>query len=49
MKWFTLKIIFILTLVLLVSNSPSESAPHDSWSIQKVMAPFPQDTTTHIA
>ncbi|MBT5549126.1 MAG: hypothetical protein HOJ79_01480 [Nitrospina sp.] len=42
MKWFTLKIIFLLTLALFVNYSLSEGA--QTIGIQKIMAPFPQDT-----
>jgi hypothetical protein len=44
MKWFTLKIIFLLTLALFVNYSLSEGAPRQTMGIQKIMAPFPQDT-----
>jgi predicted phosphodiesterase len=40
MKWFAIKIIFLLSLALFVNHSIGEGNP----SIQKVMAPFPQDT-----
>ncbi len=46
MKWFTLKIAFLAILALFVNSSIGEGA---GWSIQKVMAPFPQDSTTHLA
>jgi hypothetical protein len=49
MKWFTVKIIFLLTLALFVNYSLSESTPQQSIEIQKVMAPFPQNTTTRLA
>ncbi len=48
MKWFTVKIVFLLTLALFVDYSLSESAPNKTTGIQKVMAPFPQDTVTRI-
>ncbi|MZH42485.1 MAG: hypothetical protein F3740_11895 [Nitrospinae bacterium] len=48
MRWFTLKIIFLLTLALFVNYSLGESAPNESWNIQKVMAPFPKETITRI-
>ncbi|MBC8288223.1 MAG: metallophosphoesterase [Nitrospinae bacterium] len=49
MKWFTVKIIFLLTLALFVNYSLSESAPRKTTrGIQKVMAPFPQGTVTRI-
>ncbi|MBT5469616.1 MAG: hypothetical protein HOK41_03345 [Nitrospina sp.] len=44
MKWFAMKIIFLLSLALFVSYSIGEG----NSSIQKVMAPFPQDTSTRI-
>lgn len=51
MKWFTLKIIFLFTLAIFVDYSIGEGAPRSTadWSVQKVMAPFPQSTTTRIA
>lgn len=48
MKWFTLKIIFLLALALFVNYSLSESAPTQGWKIEKVMAPFPKETVTRI-
>ncbi len=48
MKWFTVKIIFLLTLALFVNYSLSESAPNKTTGIQKVMAPFPKETVTRI-
>jgi hypothetical protein len=42
MKWFTLKIVFLLALALFVNYSLGEGAP--PMGIQKIMAPFPQDT-----
>ena len=44
MKWFALKIIFLLTLALFVNYSLSEGAKITG--IQNVMAPFPQSSTT---
>lgn len=46
MKWFTLKIIFLLTLAMFVNYSLGESAPRSetNWRVQKIMAPFPQGT-----
>lgn len=51
MKWFTIKIIFLAGLAFFVNNSLSEGAPPSTteWHIQKVMAPFPQDTVTRLA
>lgn len=51
MKWFTLKIIFLVALSLFVNYSLGESAPRLSAekSIQKIVAPLPQSTTTRIA
>ncbi|MBT3366653.1 MAG: hypothetical protein HN472_03605 [Nitrospina sp.] len=51
MKWFALKIIFLSALAMFVSYSLGEGAPRSetNWRIQKVMAPFPQDTTMRIA
>ena len=51
MKWFVLQIIFILALALFVNYSIGESGPRPAtgWSVQNVMAPFPQSTTTRIA
>ena len=46
MKWFTVKIIFLMTLALFVNYSLSEGAP--PVDIQKIMAPFPKDTVTRI-
>lgn len=42
MKWFAIKIIFLLSLVMFVSYSLGEGG------VLKVMAPFPQDTLTRI-
>jgi hypothetical protein len=49
MKWFTLKIIFLLTLALFVNYSLSEGTERKTTGIRKIMAPFPQSTTTRIA
>jgi hypothetical protein len=51
MKWFTMKIIFLLALAMFVSYSLGEGAPRLSSGVgfQNVMAPFPQDITTRIA
>ncbi len=51
MKWFAIKIIFLLSLALFVSYSIGEGTqrPATDWGIQNVMAPFPQDTTTRVA
>ncbi len=49
MKWFAVKIIFLLILALFVNYSLSEGAPRKATGIQKVMASFPQNTTTRIA
>ena len=51
MKWFVLQIIFILALALFVNYSIGESGPRPAtgWSVQNIMAPFPQSTTTRIA
>ncbi|MZH03209.1 MAG: hypothetical protein F3745_07410, partial [Nitrospinae bacterium] len=49
MKWFTVKIIFLMTLALFVNYSLSEGVPPKSVGIQKVMAPFPKDTVTRIS
>ncbi len=43
MKWFAIKIIFLLSLAMFVSYSIGEGT-----DIQKVLAPFPQDTSTRI-
>lgn len=48
MKWFTVKIIFLLTLALFVNYSLSESAQKKTTEIHKIMAPFPQGTVTRI-
>ena len=48
MKWFTFKIAFLLTLVLFVNYSLSEGTERNVPGIQKIMAPFPQATTTRI-
>ena len=42
------KIIFLLTLALFVNYSISVPSPATGWSVQNIMAPFPQDTTTRI-
>lgn len=47
MKWFTIKIIFLSTLALFVNYSLSEGT--ETTRIQKIMAPFPQSTSTRIA
>ncbi|MBT5028123.1 MAG: hypothetical protein HOM97_07000 [Nitrospina sp.] len=44
MKWFAIKIIFLLSLALFVNHSIGEG----NSGIQKIMAPFPQDTSTRI-
>lgn len=49
MRWFTVKIIFLLILALFVNYSLSEGAPRKKTGVQKIMAPFPQSTTTRIA
>lgn len=43
MKWFAIKIIFLFSLAMFVNYSIGEGA-----GIQKIMAPFPQDTSTRI-
>ena len=48
MKWFTVKIIFLMTLALFVNFSLSEGAPPKTVGIQKVIALFPKDTVTRI-
>ncbi len=50
MKWFAMKIIFLLVLAMFVSYSLGEGAPRSAtgWGIQNVMVLFPQ-TTTRIA
>ena len=42
------KITFLLTLALFVNYSISVPSPATGWSVQNIMAPFPQDTTTRI-
>lgn len=44
-----MKIIFLLILALFVNYSLSEGAPRKKMGVQKIMAPFPQSTTTRIA
>ena len=48
MNWFTLKIVFLLTLALLVNYSLIESAPVKSSVTQKTMDPSPQGTFARI-
>ena len=48
MKWFTVKIFFLLAVALFVNYSLSESAPNKTSEIKKVIAPFPQETVTRI-
>lgn len=50
-KWFTIKIIFLLTLALFVNYSIGEGAPRTApgWNVKEVMAPFPKETTTRLA
>jgi hypothetical protein len=48
MKWFTVKIFFLLAVALFVNYSLSESAPNKTSEIKKVIAPFAQETVTRI-
>ena len=44
MKWFAIKIIFLLSLAMFVNYSIGEG----NSGIQKIMAPFPQGSSTRI-
>jgi hypothetical protein len=48
MKWYTVKIFFLLAIGLFVNYSLSESAPKKTTEIKKVIAPFPPETVTRI-